>query len=57
MTKDKRWKLQIFWKGGWRTILDDSDRKPLVEYAQTCPGHLELRIIDSKEEKENGRRR
>ncbi len=57
MTKDKPWKLQIYWHGGWRTILESEYRKPLVEYAETCPDHLELRIIDSKEEKEHGKRR
>jgi len=57
MTKGKQWKLQIHWGGKWRTILENDDRKPLVEYAEICPDHLRLRIIDSKEEKEDGRRR
>ena len=57
MTKDKPWKLQIYWHGGWRTILESEYRKPLVEYAETCPENLQLRIIDSKEDKEHGRRR
>ena len=50
MPKDRRRKLQIYWQGGWRTILENTDRKPLVEYAETCPEKYDLRIIDSEEE-------
>ena len=59
MAKDKtRFELQIYWQGGWRTILKNDSRKPLAEYAQSCSGENQLRIIDTEEEevKRHGRR-
>lgn len=57
MDRSKRWKLQIYWSGDWRTIMESDKRYELVQYAETCPGDLELRIIDATEEvKSNGRR-
>ena len=55
--KKFRWKLQLFWYGDWRTIMESDDRKILAEYAQRCPKDLELKIIDAEEEvKAHGRR-
>ena len=57
MINSKRWKLQVYWSGGWRTIMESDKRHELVQYAESCPGDLELRIIDAMEEvKSNGRR-
>lgn len=57
MTGSKRWKLQVYWGGGWRTIMESDKRQDLVQYAESCPADLELRIIDATEEvKSNGRR-
>lgn len=57
MDKKFRWKLQVYWAGGWRTIIESDKRYELVQYADTCPDDLELRIIDSTEEvKKDGRR-
>ena len=50
MDKKYRWKLQIYWQGGWRKILESDKRSDLVDYAKTCPEHLQLRIIDTTEE-------
>ena len=57
--KKYQWKLQIFWAGGWRTILESDKRKELVDYAAQCPEDLEMRIIDTttEEVKAHGRRR
>lgn len=59
MDKKKRWKLQIYWDGDWRTILESDARHELVTYANSCAEDLEIRIIDSSEEevKKHGRRR
>lgn len=55
--KKFRWKLQIFWSGEWRTIMESDTRKILAEYAGQCNKDLELRIIDAEEEvKPRGRR-
>ena len=52
------WKLQIYWQGGWRTIMGSDKRSDLSEYASKCPNELEMRIIDTTQEevKSNGRR-
>lgn len=50
MDKNRRWKLQIFWGGDWRTILESDDRHDLTEYAQHCAEDLQLRIQDAEEE-------
>ena len=58
MDKKYRWKLQIYWDGNWRTVLESEKRIELSRYAESCPEDLQLRIIDSTEEvKANGRRR
>ena len=52
-----RWKLQIFWGGDWRTIMENENRVELAQYASSCPDDLQLRIIDTEEEvKARGRR-
>jgi len=50
MNRQYRWKLQIYWAGDWRTIMEHDDRHVLVEYAQSCAEDLQLRIIDTQEE-------
>lgn len=57
-TDKKEWRLQIYWQGGWRTIMDSDNRKELVEYARSCPEDLQLRILNKNEEevKARGRR-
>ena len=53
----RRWKLQVFWCGDWRTIMESDKRYELAQYAESCPDDLKLRIIDTTEEvKSNGRR-
>ena len=55
--KKYRWKLQLFWYGEWRTIMESDSRKILAEYAGQCGKDLELQIIDAEEEvKPRGRR-
>jgi hypothetical protein len=50
MDKKNRWKLQIFWCGDWRTIMESDDRHILMEYAQTCAEDTKLKILDTSEE-------
>jgi hypothetical protein len=50
MDKKRHWKLQIFWCGDWRTILESDDRHDLTEYAEHCAEDLQLRIQDAEEE-------
>ena len=59
MDKKYRWKLQIYWQGGWRTILEGDKRTELSEYMESCPDQYEMRIVDTtlEEVKPNGRRR
>ena len=47
---NRRWKLQVFWAGDWRTIMESDDRVMLAKYARSCPDDLRLRIIDAEEE-------
>ena len=47
---NRRWKLQVFWAGDWRTIMESDDRITLAKYARSCPDDLQLRIIDAEEE-------
>ena len=55
--KKYRWKLQIYWAGDWRTIIQSDKRLDLVQYANSCSEDIELRIIDAEEEvKARGRR-
>lgn len=58
MNKQKKWKLQVFYGGDWRTIMEGDARHELVEYANSCAEDVQLRIIDSSEEEVNkhGRR-
>ena len=58
MVKKYRWKLQIYWGGAWRTIMENEKRIVLAGYMERCPEDLRMRIIDTTEEevKPRGRR-
>ena len=47
-----KWTLYIWWNGEWRRLWGSEKRVALVEYAEGCPEEIQLRIMDSEEEKE-----
>lgn len=59
MNEKYLWKLQIYWCGNWRTIMESDDRRELAQYAEQCADDVQLRIIDTttEEVKAHGRRR
>jgi len=56
MADKQRYQLEIMWQGKWRRLFGADSRLPLDEYRATCPDSLEIRIVDTEEETEHGRR-
>ena len=56
MAEKQRYQLEIMWQGKWRRLFGSEKRIELDEYRATCPDNLEIRIVDTKEEAEYGRR-
>ena len=56
MSEKQRYQLEIKWQGKWRRLFGSERRIELDEYRATCPDNLEIRIVDTEEETDHGRR-
>ena len=56
MSRKHRWKLQVYWNGGWRTLWSSEEYRELTEYVKHCPEEMQFRIIDTLAERKSDRK-